>query len=241
MEITTKKRSFWEILTFQPAVEEVKFYNPLNIGVGSIVNVNYPEYSGMDFRVSKVSEYTRNLDSRIYFHTCYDLVSKALGSGKWTSIRLLVNPIKGATAEDAYPYSILLLKLDHEQHWDEAMTPVLEKACDEKKWVVDDDGKDDNGVQVSETYHDEYFRLNDLVDPYVATVAELEAEGGKLDPSNMRTRFTTYYDFARQVSDAPGVENTEFYIVEKDGRVEDEGYLTMWKGDEIDPAHVTVL
>lgn len=241
MEFISKKRSFIDILLCRPVEQEVKFYNPLNIGIGKVIEIKYPEYDGKDFRIENVYEYTRELNGRTFIHCCYDLVSKSGGTAE--RVRLLANPIKGASAEDAYPYSLLLLKLDHEQQWDDSMTPVLEDACDNKQWVVDDDGKDDDGNQVREPYHDVYYRLNDLVDPYEAEVAEIEDEdgNGKFDPSEVRTRTVTYYDFARQVEDVPGVENTEFYIVEKDGSVEEEGYITMWKGDEIDPSRITVL
>ncbi len=242
MDVVNKKRSFWQMLSMQPAQQEVTYYNPMKIGIGKVVTVNKDGFEGLDFRVANVFEYNRSLDGRKFVHTVYELVAKPIGREP-VRIRLLANPIKGATAEDAYAYSLLLLKLDHEMSWDDSMTPVLEQACADKVWIVDDDGLDENGVQVREPYHDEYPRINDLDDPYEATVHEIQDEDGDgtFEPHEVRTRTVTYYDFARLVEDAPGVQNNEFYIVEKDGGVEDEGYITMWKGDETDPSLITVL
>jgi hypothetical protein len=238
MEVVNRKQTFLQMLTCQAPEKEVTYYNPLKLGKSAVITLQYPEYEKKDFHLDRVYECTRHLNDRTYTHAAYDL-----RADDHSLMRLLAIPIKGATVADAYAYALLLLKLDNKMDWNDDMRGVLQDACENKKWIVDDDGKDDDGNQVKAPFHDEYRRCNDLSVPYEADVADIEDDDGDgvFSAEEVRVRPMTYYDFSREVEDAPGAVSTEYFIIEKDGKSNEDGFLTMWKGDSIDPSRVVVL
>lgn len=240
MEVKYKKRTFLQFLTGQKPQTEVTFYNPLSITPGAMVNINAPDCEGKDYRLVRIVEYTRRIDGRTYVTTYYDLECKGSGTGQWETVRLAANKINNAKKDDPYSFAMLLLRKDDEMQWNEDIQGVIDDALDNKKWIIDDDGKDEQGNQMYPAFHHEYDRCHGMNSMYEAKVAIIEDENddGVYQEDEVRESEVSYLDFWRTIEIEGGDEVTEFFFVERD---EDSGYVTMWIGTEFDPSHVKVL
>ncbi len=232
MQVIYKPRSTWEVLTFQPRKVEVRFFDPLKVKVGATVRINTLDLQANEFHLDSISEYTRQINGQTFVFTDYNLSFKPIGADR-ISIRLRVVPT-GNKADEGQDYNILLLRTDYEQGYDDNIGGVLQDAENNKKFIVSDD-KD--GVSTS----DEYFRMNDLSEAYVAAVATLvdTNNDGKFDDSEVTSGEVWYLDFGREVpTAAEGITETEMYFVEKNTKT---GWVTMLKGNPINENRVTVI
>lgn len=227
MRIVEEKRSFLEVLVNRKPKSRVEYFNPLGMSLSSIVSINLPGHEGVDYRVSEIEEWTRTLNGRDHVHAVYILLD-----GDDTEVHVWAMPLR----KDGSDCVVAVLKVHHETVWNEEIGKSLDESLATNKWVVEDDGTDADGNKVSEPYRDEYERINEVPVAYEAFRSTLLSDGGGIISDTV-----TYYDFIRTVEDVPGAVSDELYIVVKEAKADQPGYLTMLKGDLVDSSRITVL
>ena len=242
MEAVANKQSFWAYLTGKPKTVTVKFFDPLKIKVHASVRINTLALEGKEFFLESVSEYTRQVGTKAFVFTDYNLRHVPV-SGEDIKVKLRIVPIHGARDEDGQKYNMLLLVKDYEDGWSEGLDATIQEAQQTKRWIVHLEGPEDGLPEGSAEDH-EYFRMNDNERPVEATVGTIadDDNSGTLEANEITHRLATYWDFGREVPLPGGNSQTEFYFVEyekdMDGDVE---RVLMWKGTELNEAKIVVV
>jgi hypothetical protein len=222
MEPDKKGKTLWEM--FQERIHGggngagLAFQNPLELGIGSAINipsVNGSEFAQYDFSVSQIREYTRRIGEQDFVFTDYELRgvnTKSFDAAQQITARLRALP-NAAGAHDT-----LLLQLYDEFAFAEDFLAVL---------------KDDTGifeVTNDDSAEKEIFsRINDLHDSYEAAVllvSGLTPEGKASKTASLKLE---YWDYWRDVAVGTDKSAKEFLFVEQNS---DTGWFQIWRGRE---------
>ena len=224
MDPDKKGKTLWEMLMERihggGNGAAIAFLNPLDLRVGSAVEVPYsngPEFADYDFTVQEIREYTRRIGGQEFRFTDYVLRgvnTKSFDAEAALSARLRVVP-NLAGGQDS-----LLLRLYDEFAFAEDFLGLLKDATG--IFEVTDDK---SGVKQA------FSRVNDLRQPYEAAVLAVSetAADGKATPGKTVPVRVEYWDYWRD-SDIGG-DNTakEFVFVEMNS---DTGWFQIWRGRE---------
>jgi len=217
-------KTLWEIFVERlhgSNGEGVTFWNPLDLRVGSGVNVpfsNGSEFSGYDFAVQEIREYNRRISDQDFKFT--DYVLRGVNKKSFESEDALQVRLRGIPNQ-AGAHDTLLLKLYDEFAFAEDFLGVVKD--DTGKFEVSDDKTNETAT---------FFRINDLRDSYeaaVLVVKETKPDGkaavsGKASPLKLE-----YWDYWRDEEIGSGNKAKEFVFIEMNS---DTGWFQIWRGKE---------
>ena len=224
MEAENKGKTLWEMLCERLRAHGngsgVDFYNPLELRVGSAVNVpfaNGPQFATFDFSVQEIREYNRHIGGKDFRFTDYVLQgvsTKSLQAEDILTVRVRAVP-NAAGAHDS-----LLLRLEDEFAFAEEFLAVVKDATG--IFEIGDDA-----TETKDTFH----RINNLRDSYEAAVLAISGttETGKGAPGKAAPLKIEYWDYWRDVDLADGKTAKEFLFVEMN---QDTGWFQLWRGRE---------
>ena len=224
MDPEKKGKTLWEML--QERLHGagngagIAFANPLDLRVGSAVNVPYangPEYAKYDFTTQDIREYTRRIEGQEFRFTDYVLRgvnAKAPDADDSLTARVRVVP-NPAGAHDA-----LLLRLYDEFAFAEDFLGVVKDTTGLFK-VTDDNTGDETT----------FARINDLRESYQAAVLVVTATtpDGKAATGKASSARIEYWDYWRDADLGGGKTAKEFIFVEMNS---DTGWIQIWRGRE---------
>lgn len=187
-------------------------FNPLGVDVGKFVWMDDLDHRDQQFRVTRISEYTRDISGKVFRFTDYYL-SNTDASKEFI---LRFNPMDKPLPGVAQTNNVLLLTLFDEVSYTEDFLAVLNDTT--KIFEVNLDG----------VVAERYWRINDVQDPYVAKVASVETP----DAKDISAREVKYWDYWREVEDEAKQKGLEFLFIEMDTS---NGWFQLWKGKDIDP------
>jgi len=198
----------------------IAFSNPLDLRVGSAVAVAYangPEYSGYDFAVQEIREYTRRIEGQEFRFTDYVLRganTKSPDADDTLAARVRVVPNQ-AGAHDS-----LLLRLDDEFAFAEDFLGVVKDTTGLFKVTDDKTGAEET-----------FSRINDLRESYQAAILVVSATtpDGKAATGKAAPAKVEYWDYWRDADLGGGKTAKEFIFVEMNS---DTGWFQIWRGRE---------
>ncbi len=221
-------KTLWEMLLAKiQGPVELRHYNPLRARVGSSLMIDHIDLKDLNFFVQEIREYRRRIRGQQFSFVDYVLLARPLeGQEVWARLRLV--PVEGTPDPAAPSHHALLLRLYDEFAYDEGFHKVVTDTT--RKFEVRE------GERVTE----EYYRINDLTDPYKAEVAIMKDinHDGTVDPDEVETVRLEYWDYQREVKDEAGQPVRQYLFVEMD---KDSGWFQIWRGEELDPQQVFVF
>jgi hypothetical protein len=224
MDPTNKGKTLWEMLMARLNKSGngagIAFSNPMDLRVGSAINIPYSngaDLAGYDFSVQEIREYNRHIGNQEFRFTDYVLNginTKSFDAGSALVARVRVVPNQAGNNDK------LFLRVYDEFGFAEDFLNVV---------------KDDTGifeVEDDKTGKKETFtRINDLKESYDAavlvvkeTTADGKAAGGKTQAQKIE-----YWDYWRDVQLGRGNTAKEFVFVELNS---DTGWFQIWRGRE---------
>jgi hypothetical protein len=224
MDPVDKGKTIWEMLTERLRGHGngagIAFDNPLDLRVGSAVNVpfaNGPQFANYDFAVQEIREYTRRIGGQVFPFTDYVLRgvnSKAVTAEDVLTVRVRVVP-NAAGAHDS-----LLLRVEDEFAFAEDFLNVVKDESGNFEMTDDKSG-----------VTDKFSRINNLRTSYEAAVMVVSATtpDGKATPGKSRPEKIEYWDYWRDVDIGGGHTAKEFLFVEMNS---DTGWFHIWRGRE---------
>lgn len=216
-------RTLWEMLVarFQGPVE-LRYYNPLKARVGSSLTIDEPDLKELNFFVREIRAYQRFVGGRDYPFVDYVLLARPLG-GDDVVVRVRLVPV-AETDSGGPSHDVLVLRLDDEFAYDASFESVLTDTT--KKFEVQEDG------QVVE----EFWRVNDTIEPYPVEVAVLKDldNDGKVTKDEVEKLRLDYWDYWREDKEG-GAPVRRYLFVERDTET---GWFQLWRGQQIDPRQV---
>lgn len=234
MPSETKKLTLWDRLRGkkppspepEKAVEE-KFYNPLDLRIGSFVTIDDPAFSDMEFIVYEIVEYRRNINDKVFFFNDYRLRTNPI-DGEPVKAFLRLTPMAEPEGDISHYVVVGLI--------DESEDSSFGWSQDFENVVTDESGEfivSDNGVD------DIYYRYNDVEGSYQADLSIVRDENndGKVEDNEVERQQIQYWDFWRKFINE-GVEEIEFLYVEENL---DHHWYTIHIGREIDPVRVSAV
>lgn len=239
-----KGRTVWQMLTGQNKKDmtplELKYHNPLKAVVGStrISFEDKPDLvdSKLDrpiaFAVEGIRVYDTRFGNRHFYHT--DYVLRGVQSGNTTPIRLILRIVEGKDTLNKMGELQMLRIMDE---FGEDREPEFEAAvlrADTGIFQVDK-GHDGQPLEIPV----QYWRVDDVRDPYEVTCTTLEdTDGnGRLDDNELETDQAIYWDYHRGMVGQNGEDlGKEYLWVEKRNH-----FFTILVGSEVDPTTVSVL
>jgi len=212
--------TLWEILTKKKEVEkplESLYYNPLELRIGNIVKIDTVDFENLNFSLNSLREVKRKVDGNNHTFVDYAFLAKPY-DGDTVNRRLRIVPVENG--DKGFNFDIILFNKISECGYDKPFHDGL------------------NGQQEFKEGEDTYWRVNDLLEEWVADVAILsdEDQSGKVDVDEIKYSKLKYWDFWRETEDDGGSKILEFYIVEMD----ESGYFQFWLGHKIDASRVIV-
>jgi hypothetical protein len=224
MEPENKGKTLWEMLGERLKGNGngagITFDNPLDLRVGSPVNVPYangPEFANYDFSVQEIREYNRRIGGQEFRFTDYVLRGvnkKSFDAADGMTLRLRVVP------NEAGSHDSLLLRLYDEFEFAEDFLAVLKDTTGIFEVKDDQTG-------VSNTFS----RINGLHDSYEAALLVVAATttDGKGAPGKTSAAKLEYWDYWRNADLGNGKTAKEFIFAEMDS---DSGWFQLWCGRE---------
>ncbi len=214
-------KTIWEMLRGEKKIEP-QIDNPLNLKIGSTIQIKEIDLQHLTFFVKRILEYKRTINDDEFVFTDYELsAAPSLGTKSFENqiIRLRLNPMETPDKAAGLTHDVLLLKMYDEMEYSEELYKVL--TDDTKIFEVMENGE----------CTERYWRINDVQDFYTPKISVVE-----------ENRFSTindlkYWDFFREITNEAEQKVIEFLFVEMDGT---NGWFQMWKGQEIDPLQVGV-
>jgi hypothetical protein len=220
----SKGKTIWEMLVDRLHKSGngtgIAFANPLDLRVGSAVDVPYSngaELAGYDFAVKEIREYTRRIGGQEFRFTDYVLQGvnkKSLRAEDALTVKLRAVP------NQAGAHDTLLLKSEDEFEFAEDFLQVVKDNTGIFEITDDKSG-------AKETF----ARINDLRESYEAAVllvSETTPDGkaatGKASPVKVE-----YWDYWRDLDIGGGKTAKEFVFVEMNS---DSGWFQIWRGRE---------
>lgn len=224
MEPENKGKTIWEMLCERVRGSGngagIAFGNPLDLRIGSPVNVPYangPEFANYDFAVQEMREYNRRIGVQEFRFTDYCLrgVNKqsfAASDGLTLRLRVVPNP--------AGSHDSLLLGLYDEFEFAEDFLAVLKDTTGIFEVKDDKTGATDT-----------FARINGLKDSYEAALMVVAATtpDGKGAPGKTSAAKLEYWDYWRDMDLGGGKAAKEFFFVEMNS---DTGWFQLWRGKE---------
>lgn len=213
----SKGKTLWEMLLANlqgPA--ELQLYNPLKAKVGSAVTLDEVELRDYHFFIREVREYRRLLGEAEFRFTDYVLVARPLNEED-VVYRLRLVPVDDPERADGVTHHALLLSRYDDQAYSEPLHQAVTDTT--KTFVVSEDGQEQA----------QFWRINDVGEPYRATVAVARKD-------ETETVSLEYWDYWRDTQDA-GVPLREYLFVEMD---KESGWFQLWRGRDIAPQRVVV-
>lgn len=215
-----KGQTAWEkfVGLFGDSKKSCAIFNPMKVDVGKYIWLDVLDYRDIQLRVVSISEYTRTIAGEVFRFTDY-YVKDTAGAIK---LILRYNPMDNPLPGSPQTNNVLLLTLYDELGYSKEFREVLDDTT--RQFEVRE------GDVVTETY----WRVNDVQDPYTATVATVTAEA----PDNLTSHEVTYWDYWRDTEDEAKQKVLEFLFIEMDNGY---GCFQLWKGQEIDPYAVKTI
>ena len=214
MEETKEKVSLWARLRGKEppppdAVDvESQFYNPLEVKIGSFVNVNNFEYDGLDFRVTHIREYKRVIGDKTFYLAIYDLLARTIDDREEVKLRLRLEPVDVPDHDSGLTHIASFLHLYTEFEYDEDFDKeVLRGEANDFQIMSDDE---------EPVVEAEYYRVNDIHDPFNAHVSIVQDENhdGIVEEEEVDRVWLSYWDDWRE-TEIEGVKETEYLYVER--------------------------
>jgi hypothetical protein len=205
---------------------ELRHYNPLRARIGSSLMINELDLKELNFFVKEIREYQRRIGVQQFTFVDYVLLARPLDQEDvWARLRLV--PVEGVEAERQSHHALVLRLYDEFAH-DEAFLKVVNDTT--RKFEVVEEGK------VTE----EYWRINDVTDPYQAQVAVMKDTNndGTVQRDEVETIRLEYWDYWREVKDEAGQAVRQYLFVEMDTQ---SGWFQIWRGQEVDAQQVIVF
>jgi hypothetical protein len=198
----------------------IPFYNPLDLRVGSALNIPYSngaEFANYDFQVKEIREYTRRIGEQDFRFTDYWL--SGTNTKSFSAEDMLQARVR-SVPNAAGAFDSLLLRLNDEFAFAEDFLQVVRDDSGIFEVTDDESGK-------KETFH----RINDLKTSYEAvvlaiseTTSEGKAASGKTKPVKLE-----YWDYWRDADLGGSKTAKEFIFVELNS---DTGWFQIWRGRE---------
>jgi hypothetical protein len=195
--------------------------NPFQAGIGASVELDKLDWRGKTFLVKEIREVSRPMETGDYKFVDYTLVCRAVGKDDvWVRLRLI--PIEGADKHSDMTHNCLILSKYDEIKFDQAFRDLL----NDPEFSTQQDGV--------ETGH--FWRINDCKAPYDCSVKVVD-EGNDKQASVPSSAFLLW-DYWREHPDEAGQPTKEYLFVEME---KDNGFFTLWRGEDIDPQRVSVV
>ena len=214
-------KTLWEMLKskFQgPA--ELMITNPLKAKIGSVFELKTIDFNGQLFKLRQIYEYRRIINGETFFFTDYDLFD----AGKNQVVCLRLNPVANPDEASGLTHDVIALKLYDEFGYNADFLNVVNATT--KEFEVQE-----NGVVT-----ERYWRINDVQDPYVATVTVVTSATQTKD--DLKSQSVKYWDYWRQIKDEADQPFNEFLFVDIN---QTDGWTQIWKGAAVDPLKVSVI
>lgn len=223
MNTQNSGKTLWELL-----VQRVKngngtgvaFFNPLDLRVGSAVQVpfaNGPAFQGYDFGVREIREYARSIGAQEFRFT--DYVLRGISTGSFDADDALIARLRVAPNAAGGHDSLLLRVYDE-----------FEFAEDFLSVVKDETGVFEVADEASGT-KETFTRINQLKTSYEAAVLVIGAtspEGKAVSTRSAPVRID-YWDYWREADLGGGRSAKEFVFVEMNTET---GWFQIWRGGE---------
>jgi hypothetical protein len=198
----------------------IPFYNPLDLRVGSALNIPYSngaEFANYDFQVKEIREYTRRIGEQDFRFTDYCL--SGTNTKSFSAEDMLQARVR-SVPNAAGAFDSLLLRLNDEFAFAEDFLQVVKDDSGIFEVTDDESGK-------KETFH----RINDLKTSYEAVVLAISetTSEGKAASGKTKAVKLEYWDYWRDADLGGGKTAKDFVFVELNS---DTGWFRIWRGCE---------
>jgi hypothetical protein len=198
----------------------IPFYNPLDLRVGSALNIPYSngaEFANYDFQVKEIREYTRRIGEQDFRFTDYWL--SGTNTKSFSAEDMLQARVR-SVPNAAGAFDSLLLRLNDEFAFAEDFLEVVKDDSGIFEVTDDESGK-------KETFH----RINDLKTSYEAVVLAISetTSEGKAASGKTKAVKLEYWDYWRDADLGGGKTAKDFVFVELNS---DTGWFRIWRGCE---------
>lgn len=200
--------------------------NPLEIKIGSHLELDVLDYRDRKWEVEEIREYHENIEGEDFFVTDYLLYGKNMELNSGEDKQCIIRLCKKDRSEDGMTHNVLLLHLSHEHEYDEGLDALLR----------DDEGEEGGEFQMDDTV---FYRLNDVRGCAQFTVTKVNAKTqnfknkDELDSTNINS-----WDWITELKDEADQVYNEFLFIETNMNT---GWHQFLLGVEIDPTDVTVI
>src|SRR6266404_908940 len=224
MEAEKKGKTLWEMFTARVHGDGngagIAFANPLDLRVGSAVNVPYSnglELANYDFSVQEMREYNRRIGGQDLRFT--DYVLRGVNKKSFDANEVIAAHLR-AVPNQAGAHDDLLLRLYDEFAFAEDFLAVLKDTSGIFETTDDKSG-------TTETFS----RINDLRESYEAAVLVVSetTPDGKAASGKTAAVKLEYWDYWRDADLGGGNTAKEFVFVEMNS---DTGWFQIWRGRE---------
>ena len=224
MDPDKKGKTLWEMFTERVRGggngAGIAFANPLDLRVGSAVNVPYsngPALANYDFSVQEIREYNRRIGGQDFRFT--DYVLRGVNKKSFDANDVIAAHLR-AVPNQAGSHDDLLLRLYDEFAFAEDFLAVLK----------DTSGIFETNDEKSGTT-ETFSRINDLREAYEAAVLVVSetTPDGKAASGKTTAVKLEYWDYWRDADLGDGKSAKEFVFVEMNS---DTGWFQIWRGRE---------
>ena len=233
---------------------ELQFHNPLGSRVGSTISFEHePALADINFIVEAISVYQTKIAAASFYHTDYHL--KGISREQAAPVRFRLRLIADENVENPLGHRVQLLRLIADKDYDQ---DLQEKVLASPDGTIDS-AVDENGYRFfNESATDfvegssKYWRVEDVLDPYVARVTILrDTDGnGTIEDDELEKQTVMYWDYSRLTPDPlTGADTTEFLTAEMDrgelnkatGEMDGTGHFKFFCGTEVLPSQIAVF
>ena len=224
----SKGKTLWEMLVERLHANSngsgIAFSNPLALSVGSLVPIAYangPQFTGYNFTVQEIREYTRHIGAKEFRFT--DYVLRGVNVRRPDADDVVVTRLR-VVPNQAGANDSLLLSLYDEFKFAETFLAVLKDTTG--ALTITEDAA---GAEAS------FTRINHLLEPYQAAVLVVTetTPDGKAATEGVSAAKLEYWDYWRDADIGAGKTAQEFVFVEMNS---ENGWFQIWRGREFYPA-----
>jgi hypothetical protein len=217
--------TLWQMLTKKvkggPPPKTKVVSNPLNAKIQSSVQFDVLDYRDMTFFVQDVREMSRIISGKNFPFVDYTLLARPLGKDD-VLVRLRLMPVTNPQPGDDLTHNTILMT-----KWDE-----FGYNADFREVVSGDDFRlHQDGTEIAR-----FWRINDVKSSYDTTAKIVNSTNEKTEGSFI-TELVEYWDYWREFNDEAGLPTKEYLFVEIN---KEDGFTTIWKGQEINARRVDV-
>jgi hypothetical protein len=200
-----------------------KVQNPFSAKIGSSVVFDVLDYRDMTFFVKEIKEVTRTIGTQQFQFVDYSLLARPLGKDD-VLVKLRLMPVFNAQKGHVdLTHNVLLLSKYDELPFNQGLRDLLNG----EDFITQQDGVETG----------KYWRINDVKNSYHASLKIVNEENDKNPDALFLTDGIEYWDYWREHPDESGQPVKEYLFVEMET---DNGYFTIWKGEEINANRVDV-